>query len=271
MITLPKLVKNNDKLYAVIRQIPEHKEIDPKWFKYKLGVDLGVFRTLDKSFRKTINIAEDVYLFGLVGDNKDNPPRKSFQEALDAFKLFHDRHPKSAFYFHALPQQAGGFRIDEYAKMLGLQDFVRFPDPYKKLYHTSKEEMSYIFSALNTYVAPSVSEGFCVPVIEAQSCGVPVIVNNFTAQPELIIEGKTGELCKVAYKRFTGLLSYVGVPDVRSIYDAMEKIYKADRVQMGKDARQHMIDNYDMKHIFYQKWEPFLNTLEKEVYPEIAK
>jgi hypothetical protein len=39
MITLPKLVKNNDKLYAVIRQIPEHKEIDPKWFKYKLGVD----------------------------------------------------------------------------------------------------------------------------------------------------------------------------------------------------------------------------------------
>ena len=27
MITLPKLVKNNDKLY------------DPKWFKYKLGTD----------------------------------------------------------------------------------------------------------------------------------------------------------------------------------------------------------------------------------------
>lgn len=39
MITLPKLAKNNDKLYAVVRQIPDHKEIDPKWYKYKLGVD----------------------------------------------------------------------------------------------------------------------------------------------------------------------------------------------------------------------------------------
>jgi hypothetical protein len=39
MITLPKLVKNNDKLYALVRTIPEHKQIDPKWFKYKLGTD----------------------------------------------------------------------------------------------------------------------------------------------------------------------------------------------------------------------------------------
>lgn len=231
------------------------------------GVDTTIFKPRDKSFRKTIKVPDDFYLFGLVGDNKDNPPRKSFQEALDAFALFHQRHEKSAFYFHSLPQQAGGFRIDEYAKVLGLQDFVKFPDPYKKLFHTTKEEMSYIFSALDCYVGPSVSEGFCVPVVEAQSCGVPVIVNNFSAQPELVKEGVTGEYCKVAYKRFTGLLSFVGVPDVRSIYDAMEKIYKADRKKMGEDARAHIIENYDIKHIFHQKWVPFLEQLEKEIYP----
>ena len=39
MISLPKLVKNNDKLYAVVRTIPEEKDIDPKWFKFKLGTD----------------------------------------------------------------------------------------------------------------------------------------------------------------------------------------------------------------------------------------
>jgi len=43
MIAVPKLVRNNDKLYAVRRTIPEHVEIDPKWFKYKLGVE-HVFR-----------------------------------------------------------------------------------------------------------------------------------------------------------------------------------------------------------------------------------
>ena len=39
MISLPKLVKNNDNLYVVVRTISEEKDIDPKWFKYKLGTD----------------------------------------------------------------------------------------------------------------------------------------------------------------------------------------------------------------------------------------
>ena len=39
MIPVPKLVKNQDKLYAVVRTIPDHKEIDAKWWKYKLDVD----------------------------------------------------------------------------------------------------------------------------------------------------------------------------------------------------------------------------------------
>jgi len=36
---------------------------------------------------------------------------------------------------------------------------------------------------------------------------------------------------------------------------------------MGKDARQHILNNYDIKHIFHAKWIPFLEQLEKEIYP----
>jgi hypothetical protein len=64
---------------------------------------------------------------------------------------------------------------------------------------------------------------------------------------ELIIPEITGELCKISYKKFTPLLSYVGVPDINNIYNAMEKIYNQDRVKMGIAAREFIIKNYDTK------------------------
>lgn len=47
MTILHKLVKNNDKYYLVIRTISETSDVDPKWFKYKMGVD-HVFKAQGK-------------------------------------------------------------------------------------------------------------------------------------------------------------------------------------------------------------------------------
>lgn len=57
MITLPQLVKNNDKLYTVIRTISETSDIDPKFFKHKLRVD-HVFKAQGKYW--FVNEVEDV-------------------------------------------------------------------------------------------------------------------------------------------------------------------------------------------------------------------
>jgi len=232
-----------------------------------LMVDTDIFKKRNRSFRAKINVPDTAYLFGMVADNKDNPPRKSFQEVMDAFKLFKDKHPEALIYFHSLPQQAGGFPIDAYARFLGIQDAVRFPDPYEKMYTMTKEDMSYVLSAFDCYVAPSRSEGFGVPVAEAQACEVPVITNTFASMPELVIPGKTGELCDVMYKVFSGLGSYVGQPDPRSIYECMEKIYRADRAKMGKAGRKHIAEQYDKHKVFNELWRPFLMKLEREVYP----
>lgn len=230
-------------------------------------VNTEIFQKRDRSFRKHIKVPDDVFLFGMVGANKDNPPRKSFQEVLDAFALFHKNHPKSMLYFHAQPQQAGGFPIDTYAQYIGLQDAVRFhPDMYQMMFRTDKNMMSYVYSAMDTLVAPSFSEGFCVPLIEAQACEVPVIANSFTAQSELVPE-KVGKLTGVAYKRYSGLGSYIGIPDVGSIHSQMEAIYKADREKMGKAAREY-VSQYDSQKVFNELWLPFLSMLEREVYGE---
>lgn len=235
------------------------------------GVDTTIFKPLGnkEELRKKINIPPDIFLFGMVSANKDNPSRKSLQEAIDAFAIFHKKNPKSGMYFHSLLQQQGGFPIDTYWNFVGLpKDKIFYIEPYDLMFHVGRVEMAQIMNCFDCLLIPSTNEGFGVPAVEAQACGVPVIVNDFTAMPELIKEGETGYKCAISQKRFTPLLSYVGVPDINSLADCMFRVYNKDRVKMGELARKWAVQEYDMEMIYKTKWSPFLKRLEEEVYPE---
>jgi glycosyltransferase involved in cell wall biosynthesis len=230
-------------------------------------VNTEIFKPIDKQERKKLTgLALDSYVFGMVAANKENPPRKSFQEVLDAFKMFLAHIPNAILYIHTNPNFPGGFPIQEYAKFIGIQDKILFPDFYQMNFNTGKAEMNLIYNTFDCLLMPSISEGFGVPAIEAQSCGVPVIVNNWTSMPELVIKGETGDWCEILTKRFSGLGSYNGVPDTRSLLDAMMRVYKADRIKMGKAARKYIMNNYDTKKVFDEKWKVFLQKLENEIY-----
>lgn len=233
-------------------------------------VDTNIFKPMDKKeAKKALGIPEDMFLFGMVAANKDNPPRKSFQKVMDAFKQFLSKHPNSGLYFHTLLEQGGGFNIKQYADFLGISKNIFHLPPYQLLYNVGKHEMPKVYNAFDCLVAPSLNEGFGVPLIEAQSCGVPVITNNFTAMPDLIIKDKTGYLTEVEFKRITPLGGYVGEPYTKDIYNSMERVFVADRVTMGKTARKFIVKNFDSDTIFKEKWLVFLDKLEKEIYPVI--
>lgn len=230
-------------------------------------VNTEIFKPMDKKERKQrAGIDPNAFIFGMVAANKDNPPRKSFQEVLDAFKMFLEKVPNSLLYIHTNPQFPGGFPIDEYATFLGIKDKVLFPDPYQMSFNTDKEGMNLIYNTMDCFLMPSVSEGFGIGIIEAQACGVPVIVNNFTSMPELIKEGVTGYATEVIQKKWSHLQSYTGIPSIQSIFDSMMKVYRSDRIKMGQEARKFMVDEYDTRKIYEEKWIPFLSRLEKEIY-----
>lgn len=232
-------------------------------------VDTTIFKKGDKqAIRKRMNIPQDYFMFGMVAANKDNPPRKSFQEVMDAFAKFHKNHPKSGIYFHVMLDQQGGFPIKEYAKFLGIQEFIYHLQPYEQFLKVKRDKMHEVYSLMDCLLSPSTNEGFGVPIIEAQACEVPAIVNDFTSMPELIIDGVTGYKTKVLHKRFTPLLSYTAYPDTNSLFDKMVQVYKADREKMGFKARQHIIKNYDTETVFKEKWIPFLAKLEDEIYTD---
>lgn len=230
-------------------------------------VDTKIFKKIDGyEARKQLGIPDGTFVFGMVAANKDNPPRKSFQEVMDAFKIFHDKHPNSMLYFHTLLRQSGGFNIEEYSKVLGIDKKVVFTQPYDMLYRMTQADMARLYSVFDCLLAPSTNEGFGIPQIEAMACEVPVITTDFTAMRSIIVDGVTGFKTKVATKRFTPLGSYIGIPDTNHLLENMEKVFEADRVKMGQEGRKHVLENYDLDLVWRTKWRPFLESLEKEVY-----
>lgn len=229
-------------------------------------VNTELLKPADKiQAKKKLGIPPELFIFGMVAANKDNPSRKSFQECMDAFAIFHKKHPRSGMYFHTILDMEGGFNINAYAKFLGIQDFVFHLPPYDQMFNVKREDMHNVYNAMDVLLNPSSNEGFGVPIIEAQACGVPAIVNDFTAMPELVEEGKTGYITKVNWKRWTPLGAYVGLPDYMSIYDKMELVFKADRKKMGEAAIKKIVENYDTKTVFYDRWLPFLEKIQLEL------
>ena len=65
-------------------------------------------------------------------------------------------------------------------KELNLEDSVMFPG------FVPREEIVWWYNAALAFVYLSVHEGFGLPVLQALACGVPVIVNNTSALPEVV-------------------------------------------------------------------------------------
>lgn len=232
------------------------------------GVDTEIYKPRDKKeCLKTFGLPEGKFWFGMVAANKDNPPRKSFQEVFDAFKIFLAKHPEAAMIIQTQVSNPSGFPIKDYIKYLGIENNVFFINDYQSLFKLDSEAMSKLFGCMDCLVATSQSEGFGLPIIEAQSCGVPVITTDWTAMTENIIDQKTGLLVKVSAKRWTAGDCYFGVPDTQDIADKMELIYRADRQKMGEAARKFILDKYDFNHILLPKWIDFFEKIEAELYP----
>lgn len=233
-------------------------------------VDTSIFKPLTRPQEKqAVGIDPNTFIFGMVSANKEVPPRKSFQEVLDAFAMFLQKVPNSLLYIHTNPKFPGGFPIDEYAKSLGIQQRVAFPDSYQMTFKTGKEDMNSVYNKFDCLLAPSVSEGFGVPIIEAQATGIPVITTDFTAMSELVEDGYNGFKVKVNTKRWSMMQSQTGVPDTQDLFDKMMAVFTSNkRAEMGKNARKFVEENYDLKKIYKAKWSPFFAKLEKEIYGE---
>jgi glycosyltransferase involved in cell wall biosynthesis len=234
------------------------------------GVDTDIFKPMVKEeVRKKFNIPQDKFVFGMIGANKENPPRKAWQEAMEAFKLFSDKHPEAIFFYQSNQNMPGGFPILEFARNLNILDKVFHLDDYLSFIHVGPKEIAEIINTFDVLLQPSATEGFGLLSVEAQACGVPVIVNNYSSMPELVGEG-AGLVCKPGKEFFSPAQGYWKFPDVLDLYEKMEEMFVADREKMGEKGRENALKNFDMNKIVKNQWIPLFEKLQDELLPKVV-
>ena len=214
--------------------------------------------------RQIINVPRDAFVVGIVNANKGTAPvRKAFAEQLLAFSIFAADKPDAVLYLHTERFGSyGGIGLDPIIAAVGLRpDQYQFVNQYQNMIGIPDEAMAVIYSALNVLLAPTLGEGFGITVIEAQSCGVPVIVSDFSAQPELVGDGWKipGQPLWDAAQQ-----AWFQIPNVYAIVNALNEAYERKGEKTSKDARKFIVDNYNADNVYNEMWRPLLNDLVKD-------
>jgi len=220
--------------------------------------------------RKAMHVDADAFLVGMVSNNQGiAPSRKAFPEVFHAFSVFQQNHPDAILYLHT-----DALGLNQGLNLQALWQTYSIPDSAIRTVNQDKywlgeisaEHMSYMYSALDVLACPSYGEGFGIPIVEAQACGTPVIVTDWTAMTELVGPGwlVDGEPHYAA-----GSASMWKKPAVSELVDRFEQAYAAkDDPMMSEECRKFAL-RYDADTVFEEHWVPTLEKLSKprEVAP----
>ncbi|MDX8551859.1 glycosyltransferase family 4 protein [Methanospirillum sp. J.3.6.1-F.2.7.3] len=126
---------------------------------------------------------------------------------------------------------------DDYVLIItgGLREKSNFKTP--NIISTGKIPTSELIAAYNIsdlFLFPSRLEGFCLSILEAMSCGIPVVTTNVSSLPEQVIDEKGGVLCPIDdISAFTNAIRYITEDE-----NLMKK--------MGNFNRQRILDLFTL-------------------------
>jgi glycosyltransferase involved in cell wall biosynthesis len=232
-----------------------------------MAIDTSMFRPGDKSAVRAANgLSDDTFLVTMVAANKGYPSRKSFPEALQAFKMFHETRSDSVLYLHTEQFPRGdGLNLPDLIRLVGIPETaIRFVDQDDYLLGLPDSYLAEIYQMSDVLLAPSMGEGFGLPIAEAQACGCPVITTDCTSMSELTINGIAVPPIQKAYYLF-GQWQYVA--DVGAVADALTQI--ADRPEDIRESEAawgvECFQAYSWEVIAERHWRPFLSRVEAQL------
>lgn len=245
-------------------------KLDPLYVPH--GVDTSLYYPqpeIKAHVRRELEIPEDAFLVGMVAANKGwNPhvPRKCFPQAMHAFAQFAREHEDAWMYVHAeAVAQPPGMDLDVLARTLKIDQGLpleRLKFPPDSIWHLGfpREQMANLYAAFDVLLNPSMGEGFGIPILEAQACGVPVITSNHSAMIELTQAGwlVDGDPWWDALQE-----SFAFMPAIGSIREALEAAYETRYDSKLREAAAEFALEYDADLVTTRYWEPALDALAK--------
>lgn len=231
------------------------------------GVETKTFKPTSRAeARAVLKIPEDLYVVGMVAANKGTPSRKAFEPNLRAFRDFKRKHPASLLYLHTvMDERNAGVNLIELCQSLGLKPNVDvvWCDQYANLLGFPDDYMVNVYNAMDVLLSVTMGEGFGIPILEAQACGTPVVVGDWTAMSELCWYG-TKVNKRDAEPLYMPLASYQFLPHSGAILEALEDAYRT----CGLRFRPADVLAYDADTVTERHWRPVLAELEQRITAE---
>ena len=160
---------------------------------------------------------------------------------------------------------------------LGLGEAIRWPDrsmiaegipEWSGDDYVGGWDMVKLYNAADVLLFCTGGEGFGVPLIEAQACGVPVVATDYAAGPEQVGEGLTVKADDYVIINTPGVRR--ALTSIDGMAEALTKIMNADRDKMARRARR-FAERYSWETVVDRYYKPFLEKAEMELKPLVTK
>jgi glycosyltransferase involved in cell wall biosynthesis len=229
------------------------------------SINTDVFKPTKSEIRKELGIPADAHLTMINAANKGNVPiRKCWPEMLLAWRTFAESHPDAYLYIHSDETGvANGFNIPRFLTAIGAPvDRIKVVPQYPYKLGLPNTVLANMYSTSDVLLSTSRGEGFGIAVVEAQACGLPVVVTDWTAQREL---AGVGWRVDGQPEWDEHQLAWWKVPNVDLVINALEESYAAKgdterSAKMSADAVAFASD-YSTTAVYKAHWKPFIATL----------
>ena len=237
-----------------------------------IGCDIESFVPLPKShpkiraIRESLGVADDEKLLLTIGGDAAS---KGSQEMMIALAKIDSEFPKWRYVCKVWKQERTERQNEldfSLAESLGIRHKITYLEGV-----LSREFMPYLYNACDIYAGPSRQEGFGMPHVEAQACGIPVLSVDAMGIKETVVHGETGFLagvgewisigeCEVGVEEGYPERRLVKFPEpkvvaVRANTDdlaegALQLMTDDKSVgRMGSAARRHVERNFDYRDV----------------------
>jgi glycosyltransferase involved in cell wall biosynthesis len=223
-------------------------------------IDRSIWNADVQPMRDLLRVPEDAHLTIITAMNKGK--RKSFPEMLFAWTLFATIYPDAYLYLHTDKWgHMDGVNLIPLLKHLNApEDRIRWVNSTQMRAGVPAETLARLTRSADVALLTTRSEGFCVPVIEAQAVGTPVIVTKHTAPPELVRNHGHVVDGQPHWEDFHE--SFSMIPNIQEIVEALTANYKATKAgEIDRAALASTMVEYDADLVYAMKWEPLFRDI----------
>jgi L-malate glycosyltransferase len=201
------------------------------------GIDTNHFQKGESSLREEFGISKDTFLIGIVAILRG---AKRHKDLIDAVKKLSSKYDVKLVIAGEGPQWEN------------LQNKIKESGMAEKVIMTGfRTDTVNILSALDLFVLPSNMEALGTALLEAQSCGVPVIGSRVGGIPEALEENGSGLLFECE--------------NVDDLAQKIEKFItdKEFRAGAGKRAREFVLEKFSVEKMVEDTLKQYEETVSK--------